>query len=138
MVIALFQIGEAVAPMTVCWFLVLFLCGVAMAYSFLLFLTATSMWFMRNQSILEMWWLFTSLMRYPREIFERAAWFSPAAAFLSFVVPILLVVNVPAHTMVKAFEPGFVGLTLVATIVLLFASRRFFRYVLRRYRSASS
>ena len=37
--------------------------GVAMAYGFLLMLTAASVWFMRNQSLMEMWWLFTTLMR---------------------------------------------------------------------------
>ena len=52
-------------------FLVMFACGVAMAYSFLLMLTSSSVWLIRNQSLYEMWWLFTTLMRYPREIFER-------------------------------------------------------------------
>src|SRR5262249_32903919 len=40
-------------------FLVLFCCGVALAYSFLLLLTSTSVWMVRNQSLYELWWLFT-------------------------------------------------------------------------------
>jgi len=122
-------------------FLVLFACGTAMAYSFLLLLTSTSIWFMRNQSLYEMWWLFTSLMRYPREIFGRG-WAQPMGLFFTFIVPILLVVYVPARVMVRAFEPQWAlwiaGSTLLATVVLLFISRKYFRFALRRYRSASS
>src|SRR5262249_46700487 len=48
-------------------FVVMMACGAALAYGFLLLLTSASVWFMRNQSLYEMWWLFTTLMRYPRE-----------------------------------------------------------------------
>src|SRR5919204_6078165 len=63
-------------------FLALFLCGVAMTYSFLLMLASTSVWLVRNQNLLEMWWLFTTLMRYPREIF-RGTWASPLGWFFT-------------------------------------------------------
>src|SRR6202030_1489808 len=36
-------------------FLAMFGCGLALAYGFLLILTAASVWFMRNQSLMEMW-----------------------------------------------------------------------------------
>jgi len=111
---------------------------VLIAYSFLVMLTSSAVWLVRNQSLFEMWWLFTSLMRYPREIY-RVAGFSTMDVFFSFVVPILLVVYVPAQVMAKRlFEPAYVASMLVATVVMLAGSRRFFKYVLRRYRSASS
>ena len=50
-------------------FLVTFACGTAIAYSFMLILTSLSVWMVRNQSLMEMWWLFSSLARYPKEIF---------------------------------------------------------------------
>ena len=73
--------------------------------------TAASVWFMRSQSLFEMWWLFTSLMRYPREIFA-GRWASPMGWFFTFVIPILLVVNVPANTMVKVFDFRIIGFNL--------------------------
>jgi ABC-2 type transport system permease protein len=118
-------------------FLALFACGVALAYSFLLMLCSASVWMVRNQSLLEMWWLFTTLMRYPREIFGTD-WALPIGKFFTFVVPVLLVVSVPAGTMVRALEPGYVAGTVGAAVVLLFVSRRVFRRALRSYRSASS
>jgi ABC-2 type transport system permease protein len=119
-------------------FLLLFVCGIAIAYSLLLLLTSTAVWFKRNQSLYELWWLFTSLMRYPREIFVGPL-ASPLGWFFTFIVPILLVVNLPARTMVKVLDqPGWIAFAVVVAVVLLAASRRFFRYALRCYRSASS
>jgi ABC-2 type transport system permease protein len=118
-------------------FLCLFTAGVVMAYSFLLFLTAASVYFIRNQSLFELWWLVTSLMRYPREVF-RGSWGSPMGTFFTFIVPMLLIVNVPARTMVKVFDWRLMVFALAATVVMAVASRRFFRRALRRYRSASS
>jgi ABC-2 type transport system permease protein len=119
-------------------FLVLFFCGVALSYSFLLMLTATSVWTVRNQSLYELWWLFTTLMRYPREIFSQS-WAAPLGRVFTYVLPIMVVVNVPADVMAKElFDPWLVGFMLLATAALLYLSRKFFRHALRKYRSASS
>jgi ABC-2 type transport system permease protein len=120
-------------------FLAMFVCGVAMAYGFLLMLTSASVWFMRNQSLMEMWWLFGTLMRYPREIFLRTAWVSPIGIFFSTVIPIMLVTNVPARIMVgKVLSWWSVLYMAIAAGVVLWVSRLVFRAALRRYRSASS
>jgi ABC-2 type transport system permease protein len=137
--IALHQMHWVFDPWQTLWFLTLFLCGAAMAYSFLLCLTSTSIWFVRNQSLYEMWWLFTSLVRYPKEIFSKSWWAQPIGQVFTYVIPILLVVNVPANVMAKnLFDLKLIALMVVATALLLFGSRRFFQKSLRRYRSASS
>jgi ABC-2 type transport system permease protein len=137
MVIALGQMGWVFDPGRFGLFLVLFGCGTAMAYSFMLLLTSTSVWLIRNQSLYEMWWLLTSLMRYPKEIFA-GTWADPIGWFFTFVIPVLLVINVPATVMVKVFDPAIVGFAVLVTVLLLVASRKVFRFALRRYRSASS
>jgi ABC-type uncharacterized transport system permease subunit len=40
--------------------------------------------------------------------------------------------------MVRVFDPAMVALSLAATVILLWLSRRFFQHALRSYRSASS
>jgi ABC-2 type transport system permease protein len=135
---ALAQLGEPVPVGRVLVFLATFGCGVALAYSFLLLLSSTSVWLLRNQSMYEVWWLFTSLMRYPREIFA-GRWAAPVGWFFSFVVPVMLVANVPARVLVRMLDnPWLIGYMAVVTALLLVASRRFFQFALRRYRSASS
>jgi ABC-2 type transport system permease protein len=131
--------GTSVPVLNVLLFLAMFVCGVALAYGFLLMLTAASVWFMRNQSLMEMWWLFGTLMRYPREIFMRTAWVSPVGIVFSTVIPIMLVTNVPARVIVsKLLDWWTVPYTAVAAVAVLWVSRRFFRAALQRYRSASS
>jgi ABC-2 type transport system permease protein len=118
-------------------FAVTFASGAVIAYSFMLLLTSLSVWMVRNQSLMEMWWLFSSLARYPKEIFA-GRWAEPLGNFFTFVIPILLVSNVPANVMVRVLDPPMVALTIAAAVVLLFLSRRFFHHALRSYRSASS
>jgi ABC-2 type transport system permease protein len=118
-------------------FFATFACGTAIAYCFMLVLTAFSVWMVRNQSLMEMWWLFSSLARYPKEIFRNSI-AAPLGFLFTFFLPILLVANVPANAMVRALDPWMVGFTLFATAALLWGSRQFFHHALRSYRSASS
>lgn len=137
MILALAQLDWPFDPARLGLFIVLFLSGTAIAYSFLLMLTSSAVWFVRNQSLFEMWWLFTSLMRYPREIF-RGGWAAPLGWFFTFVVPVMVVVSVPAGAMVQVLDVRFAAFTVAVAGLLLWGSRRFFRHALRRYRSASS
>jgi ABC-2 type transport system permease protein len=137
MAVNLHAMGWAFDPVRLGLFLALFVCGCAMAYAFLLMLSAASVWMVRNQSLLELWWLFTTLMRYPRQIY-RGGWATAFGWVFTFVLPVLLAVGVPAETMVKTLEPGFVVWVIVSTAVLLVVSRWFFFRALRSYRSASS
>jgi ABC-2 type transport system permease protein len=143
MVYALVEMNWTFDPGRLFGFVALFVCGCAMAYSFLLMLCSLSVWMVRNQSLMEMWWLFTTLMRYPRELFhvqwaDRVNWAYPVGLFFTFVVPVLLVVSVPADTMVRVLHPWFIAWMVVAAVSLLYISRKFFRRALGSYRSASS
>jgi ABC-2 type transport system permease protein len=137
MVVALVQKGWEFDLLRVATFFVTMACGTAIAYSFMLILTTFTVWMVRNQSLMEMWWMFSSLARYPKEIFS-GRWAEPLGNFFTYIVPILVVSNVPANVMVRVFDPFMVVLTIVAAVVLLWLSRRFFQYALRSYRSASS
>jgi ABC-2 type transport system permease protein len=119
-------------------FVVLFLCSVAIAYSFLVLLTMSAVWLVRNQSLMEMWWLLTTLMRYPREIYARTWWAAPLYYGAWWLLPVLVIINVPATTMVRAIDWGNALLAVVAAVATLAFSRWFFTKSLRSYRSASS
>ncbi len=137
MVISLFQMHWQFDVLRLLTFLLTMICGTAIAYSFMLLLTSISVWMVRNQSLMEMWWLFSSVARYPKEIFA-GGWAEPLGNFFTYFVPILVVVNVPANAMVRVFDPWMVVLIMAAAVVLLWVSRRFFHHALRSYRSASS
>ncbi len=129
--------GWALEPLQLVLFLLMFLAGVVLAYGFLLMLTSTSVWLIRNSSLLELWWLFTSLMRYPRDIF-RNTWAAPIGFVFSFLIPVMLVVHVPASTMVKLLDGWICLYMLLCAAAILILSRWVLRLSLRHYRSASS
>lgn len=118
-------------------------CGVAIMYSLMICLSATSIWLGRNQTLYNFWFYITNFSRYPMEMYNRG-WGTPLYGFFTFVIPVLLVVNVPARLLARPINPRtnnewlLVGWALAATVLSLIASRWVFRKALLSYRSASS
>jgi ABC-2 type transport system permease protein len=134
---AMYEIGKPLELWKVPLFLILFLCGCSLAYSFLLLLTSLSVWMIRNQSLMEVWWLFTNLMRYPRQIYD-SEWALPIRMVFGFIIPALLAVSIPVEFAVKEINIEFTLFLFVIAIVYFQLSRMFFNYSLKYYRSASS
>jgi len=118
-------------------------CGVAILYSLMIGLAATSVWLVRNQSLFDFWFYITNFSRYPMEIY-RGTFGTPLRWFFSFIIPVLVVVNVPARLLARPLYPesaadwGLPVFTLFATLASLLVSRWVFNRALLSYRSASS
>jgi len=112
-------------------------------YSLMICLSATSVWLGRNQTLYNFWFYITNFSRYPMEMYNRG-WGKPLYGFFTFVVPVLLVVNVPARILAKPIDPRtpsewlLVGWAFVAACTSLLISRWVFYRALASYRSASS
>jgi ABC-2 type transport system permease protein len=116
------------------------LMGVLILYSVMIALAATSIWLGRNQSLYDFWFYITNFSRYPMEIYE-GSWGTPLRQVFTFVIPILVVINVPARIMAKpltADSAWMAGFGLVATAASVLGSRWVFNRALLSYRSASS
>ncbi len=108
-------------------------------YSLMLVFASTSVWLGRNQGLYEFWFYITIFARYPRDIYQGSLAADVVAIGFSYVIPILLVVTVPAEVIVgKPFQPFWLLTLAVAAVVALFVSRFVFHLALRSYRSASS
>ncbi len=115
-------------------------CGVAMLYSLMIAMSSASIWLGRNQSLYDFWFYITNFSRYPMEIY-RGPLGTPLRWAFTFIVPVLIVVNVPARLLAKPLEPGSWPLAifaLFATAGSLVVSRWVFMRALSSYRSASS
>jgi ABC-2 type transport system permease protein len=106
-------------------------------------LAATSIWLGRNQSLYDFWFYITNFSRYPMEIYD-GPYGRPLRHIFTFVVPILVVINVPARVLAKPLllwsTEGLLlaAFALAATAGSLAASRWVFQRALMSYRSASS
>ena len=120
-------------------YLMLVGCGVAFFYSLMIVLSAMSVWLGRNQGLYDFWFYITIFARYPREIWRGSMTADLIQDAFTYVLPILLVVTLPAKLLVKATEnPLFIGLCVGSTLAGLLISRFVFQASLRGYRSASS
>ena len=117
------------------------LAGIGILYSLTIVLAAASVWLGRNTSIYDFWFYITTFSRYPMEIYQ-----GPIGGWLrwgfTFMLPILIVVNVPARMLAKPLQREY---CLSGTVrdrwrrsPASLASRWVFQRALLSYRSASS
>jgi len=140
LVYGLCQMGFTPTLWAICVYPLYVFCGVAILYCVMVILASTSVWMGRNQSLGDFWFYVTIFSRYPLEIY-RGQLGEPIRLGFSFVVPILLAVNVPARFMARPMREGewiLAVYTLIATAVSLVVCRWVFVTALRGYRSASS
>ncbi len=134
-----------IAPWTIFAYVFFVACGTLVMYGLMFTLAATSIWLGRNQNLYTFWFYITNFYRYPMEIYQRGALGWSLFATFTFVVPVLLVVNVPARILARPLRPNWYSyewllalLAVVAAVASLAMSRLVFRWALNSYRSASS
>ena len=127
-------------------FLYLFYIGIAVTffYSLMIATACTSIWFGRNQGLYDFWFYITIFAQYPRSIYDGtdASRFESGEAIqfaFSWILPILLVVTIPAQTILStASQPLFAIAMLASTAACFFCSRIVFNWSISHYRGASS
>jgi ABC-2 type transport system permease protein len=135
--------GLTLSPLQVVLYPLYVVAGTLILYSIMIALAATSIWLGRNQSLYDFWFYITNFSRYPMEIYD-GPYGTPLRQLFTFVIPILVVINVPAAILVKPFSADnpyrlyLAGFALVATAASLAFSRWVFQRALASYRSASS
>jgi ABC-2 type transport system permease protein len=140
---SLFKLNHVPGPLEMVLYPVYVACGIAIYYSLMIALAATSVWLGRNQSLFDFWFYITNFSRYPMEIYQ-GTWGTPLRRVFTFCIPVLVVVNVPARLLARPFIPQssadwlLPGVAVLATIASLAASRWAFNRALWSYRSASS
>lgn len=107
--------------------------GLAVIYSFWLVLVTLTFWFVRLDNIEQIVWQAFEAGRYPVEIYPH--WLR---ATLTYVVPVALIITVPAQALTGRLEPSFVGVAAAVAAGALLVSSLFWRFGLRFYTGASA
>ncbi len=133
--------GAGPSPLAAVLYPMYLVAGVLILYSVMISLAATSIWLGRNQSLYDFWFYITNFSRYPMEIYGGSFLGHALRGVFTWVIPILVVINVPARIMAKPLTTEGAGLILfaaIATAASLYGSRWIFKRALESYRSASS
>ena len=140
---ALGKLGHVPTFVQTLLYLLYVACGIAIYYSLMIALAAATVWMGRNLTVLDFWFYITIFARYPMEIYTGPVGGILRWAF-TFIIPVLIVVNVPARLLVRPLLPQSGGdlllplFALLATAACLGGSRWLFQRALESYRSASS
>lgn len=110
--------------------------GIAIHYAVMFGLSTVAFWIIRAQGLISGYFNIFSLARQPDVIFKGSIRF-----IFSWIIPVILVANVPARVLMGTFHSPvwqpILHLVLASALVLT-ATRLFWKHALSRYTSASS
>jgi ABC-2 type transport system permease protein len=132
-IIAIVQLKEAIGLLEALAFGAALILGGLMVYSFWLMLTTTAFWFIRVWNLLEIFQSMYQAGRWPVSIYPDIMRIG-----LTFLVPIAFAVTVPAEALTGRLNIQTLLLAVVIAVVLLIASRIFWRFGSKQYTGASA
>lgn len=128
------QLGIVPSPSQIAGFLLLSAASVIIHYSLMLVLACSSFWTVRAQGIVWGYYNLFNIARLP-----DAAFHGFFRLFFTFVLPMLLVANVPAKLVARKLGSGWeMGLLVLMSLAAFLLSEAFWRFSVKRYTSASS
>jgi ABC-2 type transport system permease protein len=132
---AMVKLGTVPGPAQLALFALAVPFGVAVHYAVMFALSCMSFWFIRAQSFIHGYFNLFHIGRYPEAVFRGVFRF-----IFTWLVPIILVSNVPAKVLAHPLESPVGGLATLATatVLVLVATRALWLLALKRYGSASS
>jgi ABC-2 type transport system permease protein len=107
--------------------------GIVMLYSMWFILGATSIWFVKVYNVTEVLHSILEAGKYPVAMYPTAYQF-----FFTFIIPVAYMTTVPAQAVRGLMTGKQLMIAVILALVLLTASRLFWRFALRFYTSASS
>ncbi|MCE2826083.1 MAG: ABC-2 family transporter protein [Verrucomicrobium sp.] len=132
---ALARLGTTPSPAQWLGFAVVCVAGLSVHYSLMFLLACIAFWTVRAQGIVWGYYNLFNIARLPAEAFPRGAY----RAVFTWVLPMLLVSNVPAKLLAQRLGSTSDWIALLGMAVACFvASELFWRFSLRHYTSASA
>ncbi len=129
----IFNHGLVKAPIHFVYFLILYLASQLIAFAFHLFVASVCVLTTEIDHMILVYRDLINMARFPTDIYPQGVrW------VLTFVIPVAVMVTVPAKALLGLISPWGVVVVLVASVVLVLVSLRFWRFALTRYSSASS
>lgn len=111
----------------------LLLIGLMLQYSIWLLITTTTIWFTKLSNLIEVMYSVTGMARLPREMFRQLGDY-----IFVFLLPITLIIVTPVKTLFHKVNIFEILLLISVACFFFYTSRKFWKFALRYYTSASS
>jgi len=132
---SLYQLHLVPRPHQIVLYLVAIAFGVTVHYSIMFGLATIAFWIVRAQGLIYGYFNVFNIARYPDVVFRGVF-----KVIFSYLIPVIIVANVPSRILARALESPWAGLFQLAgaSLFIFFMTRAFWHFALRRYSSASS
>lgn len=121
------------SPFAVLFFIMMFLNAIILGFAFHLFISGVALITTEIDHLTMVYRDITSVARFPTDIYQRTIQY-----ILTFTIPVIVLITVPAKALLGILSPGFMLLSFAITIFFLLGSILFWKYALSKYTSASS
>ena len=108
-------------------------CGLVIHYSLFLLTTSLTFWIIKTEGIEGSYFTVVDFSRLPREAFRGVA-----NVLMVYLLPAVIVSNVPATTLIRGFRPAYAAWLAAASLAWFALAVFVFNRGLKRYASASS
>src|SRR5712672_4167689 len=134
-IVSLSKLSVVPNPLSILLYVVALGFGIAVHYSIMLGLAAVSFWIIRAQGLVYCYFNFLNIARYPDVIFP---WLFRLV--FGWVIPVVIIANIPARLLIKSLGQPFPLMLhlVIASSIVFWLSRVFWKFALRHYSSASS
>ena len=133
LLIALVRLGGNIGGLEAVEFLAMLLTGAVIIYSFFLILATLSFWLVRVENILTIFQSMYEAGRWPISLYP--AWLRYG---LTFVIPVAFATTVPVEALTNRLNWETLSAAFILAVVLLLASRAFWKMGLRHYSGTSA
>lgn len=128
-----FSKGLISAPIYLVYFLILYLASILIAFAFHLFVASVCVMTTEIDHLILVYRDLINMARFPTDIYQRGIrW------ILTFVIPVAVMITIPAKALLGLLSFWGIALTFLSSLVLVWASLKFWQFALTRYSSASS
>ncbi|HSW48436.1 MAG TPA: ABC-2 family transporter protein [Candidatus Saccharimonadales bacterium] len=117
---------------TFLWFILFLVLSIVILYSIWLLVMTITIWHTKLSNLADLLYEGHSVSKYPQEIFKGASW---PVYFILF--PLTLIVTIPTKVLLQKMLLGDIFWPIIFAIGLFGISRRFWKFALRYYTSAS-
>ena len=113
-------------------FMLLVFVSVGIMYSFWMLIMTLLLWFSNLSNLVSLLYEVNNISKYPQELYRGFG-----VAFLIVLFPLTLVVTMPAKALLQQLSWTEMLLPIGVVLVMLFAARKFWKFALHFYTSAS-
>ena len=127
------RLGLQPSALDLALYAVMIFCGLIIHYSVLVLSVSVAFWATSSQGLEGIYFTLSEFSRLPRAAFRGLA-----SVVFVWMLPVVVVSNAPASTLLHGFQPGWALALVAAALLWLGAAVTVFHLGLRRYSSASS